>query len=89
MEFPPREVDFRRKSLSPPDRKSRNPEIAPLLYENRTFMRNVTILLSGDTPGGGGFGPAPQRDRQLVRRDLANGLISHHAAVGDYALTDG
>jgi len=42
-----------------------------------------------NTPGGGGFGPAPQRDRQLVRRDLANGLISHHAAVGDYALTDG
>jgi N-methylhydantoinase B len=42
-----------------------------------------------NTPGGGGFGPAPQRDRQLVRRDLANGLISHQAAVGDYALTDG
>ena len=42
-----------------------------------------------NTPGGGGFGPAPERDRQRVRRDLTNGIISHHAAVGDYALTDG
>jgi N-methylhydantoinase B len=42
-----------------------------------------------NTPGGGGFGPASKRDRQRVRRDLTNGIISHHAAVGDYALTDG
>ena len=42
-----------------------------------------------NTPGGGGFGPASQRDRQRVRRDLTNGIISHHAAVDDYALTDG
>ncbi len=42
-----------------------------------------------NTPGGGGFGPASQRDRQRVRRDLTNGIISNHAAVDDYALTDG
>ena len=42
-----------------------------------------------NTPGGGGFGPASQRDRQRVRRDLTNGIISQHAAVDDYALTDG
>lgn len=42
-----------------------------------------------NTPGGGGFGAAPQRDWQLVRRDLANGMISREAAVGEYALTDG
>jgi N-methylhydantoinase B len=56
--------------------------------------KGCQLIPAGDrliinTPGGGGFGPASQRDRQRVRRDLTNGIISQHAAVDDYALTDG
>ena len=37
-----------------------------------------------ETPGGGGFGPPQDRDRNLVRRDLVEGLISHKAARDIY-----
>ena len=41
-----------------------------------------------DLPGGGGFGAAAVRDRQLVARDLANGLVSAAAARQVYGLKD-
>ncbi|MDP7218960.1 MAG: hydantoinase B/oxoprolinase family protein [Arenicellales bacterium] len=41
-----------------------------------------------NTPGGGGFGSAAERDRELVRKDLRDGLISHQSATQDYALSD-
>ncbi len=37
-----------------------------------------------ETPGGGGFGPADQRDPDLVRRDLTEGLISDDTARTHY-----
>ena len=38
-------------------------------------------------PGGGGYGQAGKRDRDLVTRDLARGYISPQAAMRDYGLT--
>ena len=35
-------------------------------------------------PGGGGMGPAAERDRALVERDVADGLVSPEAAARDY-----
>ena len=63
--------------------------VNPLGRLSRGVAGTLGTSLIINTPGGGGFGPAPERDRQRVRQDLANGIISHRAAVGDYALTDG
>lgn len=46
--------------------------------------RKVMLAL----PGGGGYGPASERDRSQVLRDLALGYISAEAAKNDYALGD-
>ncbi len=45
----------------------------------------VTFL----TAGGGGYGDPRERDRALVRRDLAEGTISPAVARDAYGLTDG
>jgi N-methylhydantoinase B len=37
--------------------------------------------------GGGGFGDPRERDRDLVRRDVAEGYVSREAAERDYGLT--
>jgi N-methylhydantoinase B len=47
------------------------------------------VLEPGDsvtfqTPGGGGFGPASQRDPALIRRDLEEGYVSEKAARDHY-----
>ncbi|MCK0166795.1 hydantoinase B/oxoprolinase family protein [Jannaschia sp. S6380] len=39
-------------------------------------------------PGGGGYGPARDRDPALIRRDLARGYISAEAAARDYGLDE-
>jgi N-methylhydantoinase B len=46
--------------------------------------QSVTIL----TPGAGGYGDPRERDRVLVRRDLADGTISAEVAREIYGLTD-
>lgn len=46
-------------------------------------------VLVFETPGGGGFGPPARRDRDAVRRDLENGLISREAARDVYGLAPG
>ncbi|PWJ22238.1 hydantoinase B/oxoprolinase family protein [Jannaschia seohaensis] len=38
-------------------------------------------------PGGGGYGPASDRDPALLRRDLARGYITAEAAARDYGMT--
>jgi N-methylhydantoinase B len=35
-------------------------------------------------PGGGGMGPARERDRRLVERDVADGLVSPEQARASY-----
>jgi N-methylhydantoinase B len=42
-----------------------------------------------ETPGGGGMGDPTSRDRDLVRRDLAEGFIGGDAARSIYGLDDG
>ena len=41
-----------------------------------------------ETPGGGGYGPPDERDHDLVRHDLAEGLISPDAARTVYGVED-
>jgi len=38
-------------------------------------------------PGGAGFGDRTQRDKTLVKRDLARGYISAESATNDYGLS--
>jgi N-methylhydantoinase B len=38
-------------------------------------------------PGGGGYGPADQRDPTLIQSDLDNGFISPERARTDYGYT--
>jgi N-methylhydantoinase B len=40
------------------------------------------------TPGSGGFGPAAERDRAAVGRDLRDGYVSAAAAERDYGIAD-
>ena len=42
--------------------------------------------LTVETPGGGGWGPAAERDREAVVEDLRQGYISRDAAVDIYGL---
>ncbi len=39
-----------------------------------------------DTPGGGGFGPPEERDREDLARDLRRGLVTRQAAASSYGL---
>jgi N-methylhydantoinase B len=48
-----------------------------------TAGERVRIL----TGGGGGYGPPAERDREAVRRDLAEGYVSAEAARRDYGVT--
>jgi N-methylhydantoinase B len=38
-------------------------------------------------PGGGGYGPVSERDRQAVLDDVRNGLVSRRSAIDDYGVT--
>ena len=40
------------------------------------------------TPGAGGYGEPRERDRALVRRDLAEGTVSEQVAREVYGLAD-
>lgn len=61
----------------------------PPLPGKGSFTVHPGETLTFDTPGGGGMGDAKSRDRALVRRDLAEGLISPEAARTIYGLEDG
>jgi N-methylhydantoinase B len=40
------------------------------------------------TPGSGGFGPASERDKTVIGRDLLDGYVSASAATRDYGITE-
>jgi N-methylhydantoinase B len=42
--------------------------------------------LRANSPGGGGYGPALQRDLDAVERDLNGGYISRETAERDYGV---
>jgi N-methylhydantoinase B len=46
--------------------------------------RRVVLAL----PGGAGYGPASERDPELVKRDLARGYITAETAAREYGMTD-
>lgn len=53
------------------------------------FPKGKVVLKSGDrleveTPGGGGWGLATQREAQAIRRDIADGLVTSASADRDY-----
>lgn len=39
-----------------------------------------------ETPGGGGYGPASERDPEAVARDVRKGYVSREGAANDYAV---
>lgn len=66
------------------------PRRGELLHNGEPVNRSGQLLLeAGDsitfrTPGGGGAGPAHERDRALLRRDLCEGYVSAQRAAADY-----
>jgi N-methylhydantoinase B len=61
--------------------------------ERRLESKGAYVLREGDLvsfrcSGSGGFGPPSERDPELVRRDLAEGFVSRHAARQIYGLDD-
>jgi N-methylhydantoinase B len=51
-----------------------------------TLARGDRVRL--ESPGGGGFGPARERDPDAVRRDIEAGYVSPGAAVADDAIAE-
>jgi N-methylhydantoinase B/oxoprolinase/acetone carboxylase alpha subunit len=56
-------------------------KVSPSKFSNVAIKRGDTIRLR--TPGGGGYGPASERDPELVEQDVADGWISE-AGLEDY-----
>jgi len=52
-------------------------------FTNIRLVEGDEVLLS--SPGGGGYGPAEERDRAAVAKDVAEGLVSPEAARELYA----
>ena len=53
--------------------------------------KGLAVVPPGDRlvvemPGGGGMGPAKERDPQSVRRDVRLGYVSRDAALGEYGV---
>ena len=51
--------------------------------------KGLAVVPPGDRlvvemPGGGGMGPARERDPEAVRRDVRLGYVSHEAARNEY-----
>jgi N-methylhydantoinase B/oxoprolinase/acetone carboxylase alpha subunit len=49
-------------------------------------VKDTNVLVSMDTAGGGGFGPAEERNAALVADDVRNGLISADQAMAIYGV---
>ena len=64
---------------STPTIVSAPPNVVPF-----TLASGAGTTLVFDTPGGGGFGPARERDRRAVARDVENGLVSEAVARDTY-----
>ncbi|ESR27468.1 hydantoinase B/oxoprolinase family protein [Lutibaculum baratangense] len=60
-------------------------EVVPSKLVTRLFPGDRVLIL---TAGGGGFGPAADRDRDLLRTDIANGKVSREQAKEIYHLAD-
>jgi len=59
----------------------------------RSKSKDRLDLRKGDvltlyTSGGGGYGPAKERDQRLIARDVAQGYVTAEAALRDYGWTE-
>jgi N-methylhydantoinase B len=61
-------------------------EMRPIRAKGRQVVAEGDVLRL-ELPGGGGFGDPRQRPRDLVARDLADGLLSKEAARDVYGMT--
>jgi N-methylhydantoinase B len=52
------------------------------------FAAPAGSIIDMVTPGSGGFGPATERDRAAIGRDLFDGYVSASGALRDYGVTD-
>jgi N-methylhydantoinase B len=59
------------------------------LHPKRTVVLDPDALLVIGLPGGGGFGSSLERDPQLVREDVLDGLVSPHQARELYGVVLG
>jgi N-methylhydantoinase B/oxoprolinase/acetone carboxylase alpha subunit len=53
--------------------------------------KGLSVVPPGDRlvvemPGGGGMGPAKERDPEAIRRDVRAGYVSRAAALGQYGV---
>jgi N-methylhydantoinase B len=56
--------------------------VSPAKFTNVILRPGDEVML--DSPGGGGFGDPRERDRELVARDVAEGVVSPEAASALY-----
>jgi len=52
------------------------------------FLAPAGSVVDMRTPGSGGFGPAAERERSAIGRDLLDGYVSAKAAQRDYGIAD-
>ncbi len=57
------------------------PDKLPVVLQNQDVM---TL----EIPGSGGVGPANERDRKAIARDVADGVVSRKAALRDYGFKE-
>ena len=49
-------------------------------------MLRTGDVMTLEIPGLGGLGPAGERDREVVMRDVADGIVSPEAAAAEYGV---
>lgn len=64
------------------------PDESPVPPKKSNIKLKAGDVVSIRTPGGGGFGDPVERDRQLVRQDVLDGVISAESAKRDYQLLE-
>ncbi|HLH92239.1 MAG TPA: hydantoinase B/oxoprolinase family protein [Xanthobacteraceae bacterium] len=69
-------------TLTTPDGKSRH------LPSKGAFAAPGGSIVDMITPGSGGFGPADERERAAIGRDLLDGYVTAAAATRDYGIAD-
>jgi N-methylhydantoinase B len=69
-------------TLTTPDGATRH------LPSKGAFAAPAGSIIDMRTPGSGGFGPAAERARSAIARDLADGYVSPQAVERDYGVAD-
>ena len=58
--------------------------VSPIKFSDVPINRGERLIVR--TPGGAGYGPAAERDHELVLADLREGYVSEHTAVEEYGV---